>query len=115
MPWAPPVACRRCGGLHGRGATCPQRGPVPYDRRAWRRCSRSFRARFPFCGQRAPDGRFSLDDSICARRGLQRLADQVDHIVAITDGGALLEDGNLQSLCFVCHQRKTAADQGRRV
>jgi len=109
MPWAPPRACPRCGALHAGGA-CPQRGPVPYDRRAWRRHSQAFRARYPYCGMRA-DGAFHPDDSICTRRGLQILADQVDHIVAIVDGGALLEDANLQSLCGGCHRRKTIADQ----
>ncbi len=43
-----------------------------------------------------------------------RLADLVDHIVPIMDGGAVLDEENLQSLCTACHARKTQADLARR-
>ena len=35
-------------------------------------------------------------------------ATTVDHIVAIADGGPAFDSANLQSLCNVCHQAKTA-------
>jgi 5-methylcytosine-specific restriction protein A len=107
VPMRPPRACPRCGTVHG--GACPGRAPAPYHARAWRRLSQSFRARFPFCGQRA-DGRFYRDDSQCAARGRQVLAGQVDHITPVTAGGALYAEDNLQSLCLPCHRRKTAAE-----
>lgn len=33
---------------------------------------------------------------------------QVDHIIAIEDGGGKFELGNLQLLCKTCHDRKSA-------
>jgi hypothetical protein len=32
----------------------------------------------------------------------------VDHIVEIADGGAFLDEGNVQALCREHHERKTA-------
>lgn len=43
-----------------------------------------------------------------------KLADLVDHITPILDGGAVLDDNNLQSLCKACHTTKTQADLERR-
>ena len=48
---------------------------------------------------------------ICGRGGRLYL----DHVVEIRDGGALLDDGNLQLLCHGCHQRKTEDEKARRV
>ena len=57
-----------------------------YDHR-WERMSLNFRKKHPFC-------RF------CEQEGYEaRLADDVDHIVPIEDGGAKLDVTNLQSLC----------------
>jgi len=42
----------------------------------------------------------------CARAGRVRLADEVDHILPIADGGSD-EPGNLQPLCAPCHREKT--------
>lgn len=38
----------------------------------------------------------------------------VDHIVPIADGGAVLDDNNLQTLCVRCHAVKTQEDLARR-
>jgi 5-methylcytosine-specific restriction protein A len=48
----------------------------------------------------------------CRRCG--QPADDVDHVVSLSDGGARLDPGNLQSLCRPCHNRKTAGDRARR-
>lgn len=39
-------------------------------------------------------------------RGTQSLW-EADHIVAVKDGGGLLRDKNIQTLCWRCHQKKT--------
>ncbi|QDY69318.1 HNH endonuclease [Qingshengfaniella alkalisoli] len=44
----------------------------------------------------------------CGNRG--RL--EVDHIVAIRDGGAPYDLSNLQTLCVRCHSRKTRLEMG---
>ncbi len=41
-------------------------------------------------------------------------ADLVDHITPILDGGAVLDEENLQSLCRTCHTTKTQTDLVRR-
>ncbi|WP_369122930.1 HNH endonuclease signature motif containing protein [Novosphingobium aureum] len=45
----------------------------------------------------------------CAKRGALTMASHVDHIKAISEGGAPFpgHDG-LQALCLPCHSRKTA-------
>lgn len=42
------------------------------------------------------------------------IAAEVDHIISMTDGGARLDPGNLQSLCRPHHHAKTAADRIKR-
>ena len=37
-----------------------------------------------------------------------------DHIVELKDGGAMLDDNNVELLCHACHQRKTAVVKRRR-
>jgi 5-methylcytosine-specific restriction protein A len=110
MPLRPPQACRRCGRAFTGTVRCPfcER---PYNRRAWRRLSDDFRLRFPFCGQRS-DGAFCREHSVCARSGLRTLAEVVDHIVPLTEGGDLLDETNLQSLCLRCHRMKTVLETG---
>jgi 5-methylcytosine-specific restriction protein A len=49
---------------------------------------------------------------MCERKGLVRLATQLDHIVALTNGGTN-DDDNYQGLCEPCHIDKTAMDLGR--
>ncbi len=41
------------------------------------------------------------------------VATEVDHIVALTNGGGN-EDDNLQCLCAECHEVKTLEDMGQR-
>ena len=45
----------------------------------------------------------------CERRGEAKLAQQVDHVVPLADGGR--DDGsNYQSLCVPCHAAKSASE-----
>lgn len=49
----------------------------------------------------------------CKRQGYTRAATQVDHVLALANGGTDTAD-NLQSLCDDCHRMKTARDLGYR-
>jgi 5-methylcytosine-specific restriction protein A len=48
----------------------------------------------------------------CLRHGEYTPATEVDHIIAIVDGGSRLDLNNLQSLCKPCHSRKTVLENG---
>ncbi len=48
---------------------------------------------------------------LCQKRDRLSLATEVDHIVALINGGTD-DDDNLQSLCRDCHVMKTRADKG---
>ena len=49
---------------------------------------------------------------VCAARGVRTRATVVDHIVPHRGNWARFTDrGNLQSLCKICHDRKTAREQ----
>ncbi|MGW9415162.1 HNH endonuclease signature motif containing protein [Arthrobacter cupressi] len=39
---------------------------------------------------------------------------EVDHIIEVTDGGALYDDANLATLCLAHHREKTAAQRQSR-
>jgi 5-methylcytosine-specific restriction endonuclease McrA len=44
-----------------------------------------------------------------------RPADMVDHIKELSDGGELLNDENLMSMCWACHAKKTQREKERRL
>jgi len=48
---------------------------------------------------------------MCAKAGRVTVATELDHIVALVNGGQN-EDANLQGLCKACHDDKTRADLG---
>jgi 5-methylcytosine-specific restriction protein A len=50
----------------------------------------------------------------CAAAGKVAEAVEMDHIVALTNGGTN-DEGNMQGLCLSCHADKTARDLGFRV
>lgn len=50
----------------------------------------------------------------CERLGLVTAATVIDHIIEISDGGAVWDRDNLQPLCRTCHQIKTGLEQRRR-
>ena len=70
-----------------------QRG---YDNR-WRRYRDAYVKRHPLCVH-------------CLQQGRTTATALVDHIKPIADGGARLDDSNLQALCRACHAVKTADD-----
>jgi len=120
MPTAPPRACHACGAARPAGEACDcataratrrvhdthrgTRQSRGYSN-AWVAYARTFRDRFPYCGQRA-DGTFSSEHSQCWRAGRRVHGDCVDHIVPLRDGGALLDPSNHQTLCTRCNTEK---------
>lgn len=50
----------------------------------------------------------------CQAAGRLRVATEVDHIVALINGGADDFETNGQPLCTTCHKEKTAIDLGYR-
>lgn len=50
---------------------------------------------------------FKRDNYTCVKCG--DVADTVDHIQELADGGDEFDLGNCQSLCTPCHKEKTAA------
>lgn len=64
-----------------------------YASTQWRKLRKLYRSAHPLCEE-------------CERNGIVRLAEMVDHIVPIANGGAALDERNLQSLCRACHNKK---------
>ncbi len=52
---------------------------------------------------------------MCYRKGLTTAAQVTDHVIELENGGAKLDDSNLQSLCISCHNTKTALERVGRV
>lgn len=50
----------------------------------------------------------------CRDKGKINLAEEVDHIVALVNGGSN-DDSNLMGLCRACHYEKTLLDLGRKI
>jgi 5-methylcytosine-specific restriction protein A len=51
----------------------------------------------------------------CEAKGLVALAEVLDHIVALCNGGSDDDPNNWQGLCIPCHKDKTAEDLGQKV
>lgn len=64
-----------------------------YDSSLWRGVRASILRKEPWCRE-------------CRRNERRALADMVDHIVPISQGGARVNESNLQPLCNACHARK---------
>lgn len=64
----------------------------------WDSLSRRWRRFHPLC-------------VMCMAQGQVVAGECVDHIIPINEGGALLDEGNLQTLCWSCHSRKTVREQ----
>lgn len=72
-----------------------------YDQDIWRKVLRPLQlAEEPYCRE-------------CAKHGVTTRATEVDHIVPHKgDKTLFLDRANHQSLCHICHSRKTAAENG---
>jgi 5-methylcytosine-specific restriction protein A len=60
--------------------------------------------------------RFLGRDPLCAeckRHGRITLADEIDHVIPLHQGGTY-DESNLEGLCKSCHQEKTVRDMGYR-
>lgn len=66
-----------------------QRG---YDR-AWEKLRNAYLQRHPLCER-------------CERRGHVVPAEIIHHRIPITEGGARLDEANLEALCKTCHERE---------
>lgn len=97
MPWAPKPLRRELPPKVELKGGSAERG---YDAK-WQRLRAAVLAREPFCRR-------------CDSKGIVTEAVHVDHIVPLSEGGARLEDTNLQPLCVQCHVEKTAEDVARR-
>lgn len=74
----------------------------------WSKAAKDFRLQFPLCGQR-PGGRAPVM-SQCYVEGRTTAATQTDHVVPHRGDQRLFWDvTNWQSLCDLCHGRKTKA------
>jgi 5-methylcytosine-specific restriction protein A len=69
-----------------------------YHTTRWRNLSKLFRSQNPLCVS-------------CLSNHLVVAAQHVDHIRPISEGGAMWNIENLQSLCISCHNRKSAKER----
>jgi 5-methylcytosine-specific restriction enzyme A len=49
----------------------------------------------------------------CARQGRVRAAEEIDHVIALADGGSDTDD-NVQGLCLPCHVAKSTREREQR-
>lgn len=71
-----------------------------YNSSPWRKLSKEYRINHPLC-------------ELCLSIGIYTPAQMVDHIVPIRQGGARLDESNLQSLCYRCHEAKSKKEGSR--
>lgn len=81
--------------LEHRPAPAPKETDPFYLSVRWRRFRHWYLSKHPMCEQ-------------CERETRTVPAVMVDHVVELKDGGAPLDESNAQSLCYACHNRKTA-------
>lgn len=110
MPQSPPTRCGQpgCGRLVATGSRCED-----HRRRAWENTSR--RNQLIDKGRWARTARAHLRREPGCRVCGSTLDVQVDHVLEISDSGALYDDENCQTLCPVHHEAKTAAQRAARV
>lgn len=99
-----------CRNFAEDGAYCHRHRPAPAPKKAdkfylsvaWRRFRAWYLGKHPLCEQCLRDLRGPVP------------AQMVDHIIEVKDGGDRLSEDNAMSLCFHCHNVKTAAVQNKR-
>ncbi|MGV0793034.1 HNH endonuclease signature motif containing protein [Mycolicibacterium sp. XJ1819] len=103
MPTAPPRVCNRCHQPAPKGQPCTCRPPwegsthASSNDRQWQAVRDAYIHAHPYCQW----------------PGCHRVADQVDHIVPLAEGGDRYSSANLQSLCTDHHTEKTIRDAQR--
>lgn len=93
-PALPRGRCARCEA--DRDAAYERAGKAIYNTERWRRLTR----------------RLIDERVICQRHTCRARATDVDHVVAITDGGDPWDELNLEVLCHPHHSEKTAREVG---
>ena len=100
MPSAPPRACARCGKPAPKNQPCTCRPAwegsthdSSNDRR-WQAARNTYLTTHPRC----------------EHHHCPRLADVVDHITPLAEGGAKYDPANFMALCNAHHTEKTTAD-----
>lgn len=100
MPSAPPRVCARCRRLAVKGKPCQCRPAWEGSRhmsgndRRWQRARDDYLRSHP----------------LCEKAGCGRIAEVVDHITPLAEGGDKYDHQNFQSLCRPHHTEKTTAD-----
>lgn len=107
MPTAAPKPCGQCGVLVRDGTTrC-----AAHKRKAWDK-PKADQGRGGRPWRRIRDAVLMRDAGLCQqclRKGLIAPGIEVDHVVALADGGGDDMD-NLQAICHDCHRAKTLAE-----
>ena len=83
---------------------CADHQPKP-----WARASQHTKRINRSLWEKARQARLAFDGQRCVRCG--EPATEVNHIVAVADGGALYDHDNLESLCHSCHEEATRAQE----
>ena len=106
-PTMPPTRCTYpgCSRLTPSGASrCPSHATrTPSAHTRWLQAHPSDQA--PWVSLRT---RVLLRYPSCQWPGCSAPSTEVDHITEVADGGAFLDEGNVQALCHEHHERKTA-------
>jgi hypothetical protein len=85
----------------GTRGTAQQRGYTSQ----WATYSKVFRTTHPVCGERA-DGSLDILHSRCLQEGRTTPSACVDHIIPLTQGGSMWDEGNHLALCVACNTWK---------
>lgn len=103
----PKKFCSNCRKIKGLNCDCPEKKPFEginrsnyafYNNSVWRKLSKAYKIKNPLC-------------VMCLQKGRVTPVDVTDHVVSIDDGGAKLDESNLQSLCHTCHNSKTGSNK----
>lgn len=106
MPTSPPRLCAKC---RRRFTTprCPCHKPWEGSKRTGMTSTRRWRT---------IRANILAAQPLCSAPGCRELATELDHIVPVSQGGAVWDEENLAGLCTAHHAAKTAreAQEGRR-
>lgn len=112
MPTAAPSPCPVCAVPVPGGGKCPTHRSQTYRQTDRHRAEREPWRRVYHTPQWSRLRKQVLrEQPVCASPGCQAPSVDVDHIVALQDGGAPYDRANLQALCKRHHGQKTKADR----